>query len=68
MFDEHLSFAKKMQMIAYAPIMYFIMYIMNVVQLVAVVRCLANYRQVLRLVKTQSTWKSPERQGQLASF
>lgn len=66
--DEHMGWLDKIRMIVYVPVMYFIMYIMNVVQLVAVVRCMLNYRQVLRIVKTQSTWKSPERQGQQVSF
>lgn len=63
--DEHINWSKKLKMSGYAPIMYFIMYIMNFVQLVSIIHCLINYRQVLRRVKTVSTWKSPERQGQL---
>lgn len=66
--DEHMSLRKKIEMIAYAPVMYFIMYIMNIVQLCAIIRCILNYRQVLRTVKTSSTWKSPERQGHQVSF
>jgi biofilm PGA synthesis N-glycosyltransferase PgaC len=59
--DEHMDFRKKLKMSGYAPVMYFIMYIMNIVQLFAIIRCLTNYRVVLRKIKTQSTWKSPER-------
>ncbi len=66
--DEHMSFRNKLKMSTYAPIMYFIMYIMNVVQVAAIVRCLVNYQQVLRKVKTNSTWVSPERQGQQVSY
>jgi len=65
--DEHMDVKKKLQLSSYAPVMYFIMYIMNVVQLIAVVRCLYNYRKVLRIVKTKSTWKSPERQVNIPS-
>lgn len=61
--DEHLSVPQKLKMIAYAPVMYFIMYLMNVVQLVAIIRCLINFRQALLKEKTGNTWKSPERQG-----
>jgi poly-beta-1,6-N-acetyl-D-glucosamine synthase len=61
--DEHMDFVKKLKTAGYAPVMYFIMYIMNVVQLVAIIRCLINYQKVLRKVKTSSTWTSPERQG-----
>lgn len=63
--DEHMGWSKKLQMSGYAPVMYFIMYIMNIVQLISIIHCLLNYRQALRRVKTVSTWKSPERQGQL---
>lgn len=59
--DEHMSFVDKLRMCAYAPIMYFIMYIMNVVQVVAVVRCIWNYKKVFRTTATSSTWQSPTR-------
>jgi len=62
--DEHMPLKKKLAMVGYAPVMYFIMYIMNVVQLVAVVRCIANYKQVLRRERATSVWVSPERSGQ----
>lgn len=66
--DEQLDSSGKLRMVIYSPVMYFILYIMNFVQIVAVVRCLFNLRQVTRKVKTSSTWKSPERQGQQVSF
>jgi len=59
--DEHMSLMSKLKMCLYAPIMYFIMYIMNVVQVVAIVRCLLNYKKVLRTTATSSTWQSPTR-------
>jgi len=61
--DEHLSIRKKLKMSCLAPAMYFVFYIMNVVQLVAIVRCLINYKQVLRKTKMGSSWVSPERSG-----
>jgi cellulose synthase/poly-beta-1,6-N-acetylglucosamine synthase-like glycosyltransferase len=59
--DEHMSFVSKLRMCLYAPIMYFIMYIMNVVQVAAIIRCLWNYKKVLRTTATSSTWQSPTR-------
>jgi len=59
--DEHMSFASKLRMCAYAPIMYFIMYIMNVVQVAAAIRCVWNYKKVFRTTATSSTWQSPTR-------
>jgi biofilm PGA synthesis N-glycosyltransferase PgaC len=61
--DEHLPFRKKLHMSSYAPVMYFIMFIMNIVQIIAILRCIYNFRQVLRKVATKSTWNSPERQA-----
>ena len=62
--DEHINWSKKLEMSIYAPIMYFVMYLMDLVQLVAIIRCVFNYPKVFRRVKMLSTWKSPERQGQ----
>lgn len=59
--DEHMNWTKKLKMGTYAPVMYFIMYVMNIVQVAAVLRCMINYRKVLRKTKSSSTWQSPER-------
>jgi len=64
--DEHMNTREKLRLSMYAPVMYFIMYLMNIVQIVAIVRCIINYRQVTRSVKTHSTWKSPARAAQQA--
>jgi biofilm PGA synthesis N-glycosyltransferase PgaC len=64
--DEHMSAREKVRMSSYAPIMYFIMYLMNIVQIAAIIRCMFNHRQVTRRVKTHSTWKSPTRAAQQA--
>lgn len=61
--DEHMAFSEKIKMTSYAPVMYFLFYIMNVVQFVAVIRCLFNFKQVLRRKPTSAIWTSPERAG-----
>ena len=61
--DEHMSFAKKFRMSLYAPVMYFVFYLMNIVQLVAIVRCLINHRQTFGRTKVSSSWTSPKRTG-----
>jgi len=66
--DEHMTVKKKIAMAGYAPVMYFIMYLMNIVQLVAITRCIVNYKQVLRQKNTTSVWISPERSGQRVQF
>ena len=67
--DEHSNTTHKLLMSFYAPVMYFIFYIMDFVQTVAVIRCLANPRQILRKTNDNGSWVSPQRQGkQQASF
>ncbi len=66
--DEHMHTKAKLRVSAYAPVMYFAFYIMNMVQLVAVIRCLKNNKQVLGKVKTSATWTSPQRAGGAVTF
>lgn len=66
--DEHMSLKNKLSMGAYAPAMYFIMYLMNVVQMVAIVRCLINPKKMLRRGDIKGSWLSPERTGQQVQF
>ena len=61
--DEHYSNKEKMRLSMYAPIMYFLFYIMDVVQLVAVFRCLASPKKLALKVETDGRWVSPERKG-----
>jgi len=62
--DEHMTITKKMKMSCFAPIVYFISYTMNVVQLTAVIRCLTNTKEIRRKTNVRSSWISPERDGQ----
>lgn len=59
--DEHLTNKEKTRLSIYSPFMYFVFYIMNAVQLVAIIRCIKNNKQVLGKVETKGTWISPER-------
>ena len=65
--DEHTNSRKKIELMTYVPILYFIFFIMNVVQLVSIFRCLKNYKQFLGKAETASSWVSPERLGRQAS-
>ncbi len=62
-FDEHIKFWNRLRMSLYAPIMYFIFYIMDLVQLAAVLRCVFKIRALIQQKETGSTWVSPERVG-----
>ena len=62
--DEHMPLKDKIRMTSYTPVMYFLFYVMNFVQLTAVVRCIFNFKQVMRRKPTSAVWTSPERSGQ----
>lgn len=61
--DEHMPFIEKLKLTAYTPVMYFLFFIMNFVQLVAVIRCMVNFQQVMRIKPTSAVWTSPDRHG-----
>lgn len=62
--DEHMDRTKKLRMSLFAPTMYFVFYLMNVVQLAAVLRCIVNYKQALGMKRGTGNWVSPKRSGQ----
>jgi biofilm PGA synthesis N-glycosyltransferase PgaC len=66
--DEHLTLKGKAKAGLYAPIVYFIFYIMNVVQLVSIIRCIINVNKILDDSKRDNHWISPARRGKSSSF
>jgi len=66
--DEHSSRRHKLHMVLYAPMLYFFFYIMDFIQIVAIVRCLLHPRTLLHPEKRDTTWVSPERAGQQVHF
>lgn len=63
--DEHYSRKEKLTLSAYAPAMYFIFFIMDFVQVNAVIKCLSNYKLFTKLERRNVTWVSPERTGSI---
>ncbi|MBT2567257.1 glycosyltransferase [Arthrobacter sp. ISL-85] len=63
--DENLSPRERTRLCMYAPTAYFLFYIMDLVQLVAAVRCIARARGLVRRPEI-NTWKSPQRAGSVA--
>lgn len=59
--DENLRTNEKIRYGLLSPFMYFIFYIMNAVQVAAVVRCIKNYKLIGGQVRTDGRWHSPER-------
>lgn len=66
--DEHSKFKRKLSLSFYAPIMYFIFYIMDLVQVIAIFRVLSSPRKVMHRRKGGGRWVSPERAGGEAKF
>jgi biofilm PGA synthesis N-glycosyltransferase PgaC len=66
--DEHSVGRNKLAMTAYAPVLYFFFYIMDLIQIISIVRCLGHPNQLVRRTKHEAVWVSPERVGQQASF
>jgi poly-beta-1,6-N-acetyl-D-glucosamine synthase len=61
--DEHATRNQRFKLALYAPIAYFIFYIMNLVQLAAIMRCLFKAPQLISRTKVDGTWSSPKRRG-----
>jgi biofilm PGA synthesis N-glycosyltransferase PgaC len=61
--DEHHTTRDKLALSAWAPVMYFIFFIMDFVQVNAIFRCLLHPQQFTRLAERNVTWTSPERVG-----
>lgn len=64
-FDEHLRLTHRLHLSMYVPIAYFLFYMMDVVQLVAIVKCLRKSRTLAGGSGSVActTWASPERIG-----
>lgn len=59
--DEHSSVSQKIRLSAYSVVLYFGMYIMSVVQVTSMIRCLINMQNVTRRRATSAVWISPKR-------
>lgn len=61
--DEHARIKEKLKLSLLAPVMYFIFYIMDFVQIIAVFRVVSSPRKAMRKTQVSSSWTSPERLG-----
>jgi cellulose synthase/poly-beta-1,6-N-acetylglucosamine synthase-like glycosyltransferase len=62
-YDEHLSIRERIYLTIYTPIAYFVFYIMDVIQIIAVTLCLFKVRRITRRETSRAVWKSPARIG-----
>jgi cellulose synthase/poly-beta-1,6-N-acetylglucosamine synthase-like glycosyltransferase len=63
--DETLSRRARLRLTMYAPTAYFVFYLMDLVQLVAITRCLIRTRSLVQRRDVGNTWSSPKRAGKL---
>lgn len=61
--EDTLSKRDRYIMLAYAPFMYLFFYVITVINIVAMVRCLYNWRKIVGKKKTGGSWISPKRIG-----
>ena len=59
--DEYLGAPRKALLSLYVPSIYFLLYIMSLVQITAAVRCLVNFKKLI--TKQGGAWLSPSRAG-----
>jgi poly-beta-1,6-N-acetyl-D-glucosamine synthase len=62
-FDENTSIRDRLHLSMYAPVAYFIFYIMDMIQVISMVRCLRHTHDLVRQKSVGSTWVSPRRIG-----
>jgi biofilm PGA synthesis N-glycosyltransferase PgaC len=62
-FDENSTTRSRLHLTLYAPIAYFVFYIMDLVQLIAIVRCLIKSPALISQKDVGGAWTSPKRMG-----
>jgi cellulose synthase/poly-beta-1,6-N-acetylglucosamine synthase-like glycosyltransferase len=62
-YDEHLRFRERLYLTLYVPLAYFIFYIMDVIQIMAVTLCVMKANHLIRHHNSSSAWRSPARIG-----
>lgn len=62
-YDEHLRWRERLYLTLYVPIAYFIFYVMDIIQVIAAVKCLTKARSLTTRKDVGSTWISPRRIG-----
>ena len=61
--DEHLRLKQRLHLTIYVPLAYFIFYIMDIIQVVAVIRCIVHAKSLIMQKSIGNTWTSPRRIG-----
>jgi biofilm PGA synthesis N-glycosyltransferase PgaC len=61
--DEHANLKDRLRLSMFVPVAYFIFYIMDFVQLIAIIRCLGKAQNLIARKDIGGTWVSPRRIG-----
>ncbi len=61
--DEYFSFKEKIKLSMLTPALYPLFYAMTVIQVIAIFRCLFNYKDITRQSEVGGKWISPARLG-----
>jgi cellulose synthase/poly-beta-1,6-N-acetylglucosamine synthase-like glycosyltransferase len=62
-YNNHLRRRERLYLSLYVPVAYFVFYVMDFIQIIAVIKCLIKARQLTRHEDADSTWISPDRIG-----
>ncbi len=62
-YNKHLRRLERLYLTLYVPVAYFVFYVMDLIQIIAVIKCLIKARDLTRHKDTDSTWISPDRIG-----
>lgn len=62
-YNSHLRRLERLYLTLYVPVSYFIFYLMDVIQIAAIAKCMVKARNLTHHKNTDSTWTSPDRIG-----
>lgn len=62
-YNNHLRRLERLYLTVYVPVAYFVFYVMDLIQIIAVIKCTVKARDLARHKDRDSTWVSPDRIG-----
>lgn len=62
-YNNHLRRLERLYLTIYVPVAYFVFYVMDLIQIIAVVKCMIKARDLTQRKDRNSTWISPDRIG-----
>jgi hypothetical protein len=62
-YNNHLRRLERLYLTIYVPVAYFVFYVMDLIQIIAVIKCMIKARDLTQRKDRNSTWISPDRIG-----